>query len=173
MHHSKISGAPNQIEKGTRGMSTNRDMLRFLQRRKFRLVTKWKARLKQNITFQLPTGPEFPYRLVFRAFDEVLRLLKSEMCDVREDFSESLLADQSGGEVPTADQFMEMFLTGRDVFGEFVTSDKTFCASFPGLPRAELGAGIERAMKNLVDREMNEFARLRQTDFRRENQNPA
>ena len=148
-------------------------MLRFLQRRKFRLVTKWKARLKQNITFQLPTGTGFPYRLVFRAFDEVLRLLKSELCEVPEDFIESLLVDQPGSDIPNADQFMEMFLTGRDVLGEFVASDKTFCASFPAPYRNKLGAGIEHVMKNLVDREMNEFARRQQTDFHGEDQNPA
>lgn len=154
-------------------METNREMLRFMQRRKFRLVTQWKACLKQNITFQLPTDHEFPYRLVFRAFDEVIRSLKSEMCGAAPDFNESLLANQSEAETPNADQFMEMFLTGRDVLEEFVSSDETFCASFPGPSRNQLLAGIEHVLKNLVEREMSEYSRLQHSGFPREKRNPA
>ncbi|BET67764.1 hypothetical protein ASA1KI_26820 [Opitutales bacterium ASA1] len=134
-------------------------MLRFLQKRKFRLVTRWKSALKDNIGFQLPSQQHFPYALIFRAFDEVVRLLKSDSSNDRIDLHESLLSEFPGEDCPSADQYMELFLTGRDVLGEFVESDPAFCSLHSTIERQALRSAMEKAFKQLIDREMREHAR--------------
>ncbi len=140
-------------------------MLRFLQKRKFRLVTKWKGSLKENMGFQLPMRSPFPYALIFRAFDEVLHLLKFESPDARPDVNDSFLSSIAGGAAPTADQYMELFLTGRDVLGEFIETDASFCGLFPEAERQNLRTTLERVFKHLIDREMREYARRYSSSF--------
>lgn len=137
-----------------------REMLRFLQKRKFRLVTRWKAALKKNIGFQLPNPVRFPYTLIFRAFDDVLRLAKVEDLETRNDHQETFLdVIEDAESAPTADQYMELFLTGRDVLGEFTEKDEAFCARFSERDRNQLRAALEAIFKHLVDREMHAYAR--------------
>ncbi len=133
-----------------------RPMLRFLQKRKFRLMTRWKGALKGYIGFQPPTRHEFPFALVFRAFDETLRLLKD---DAAVD-GEPLLDGLGIATPPPADHYMELFLTGRDVLGAFVDSDPAFCARFPEKDRRILRASLERAFRRLIEHEMQELARM-------------
>lgn len=142
-----------------------RQMLRFLQKRKFRLVTRWKGSLKENMGFQLPSRSPFPYALIFRAFDEVLHLLKFETTDARPDMSDSFLSAIASASAPTADQYMELFLTGRDVLGEFIETDASFCSLFPDEERQHLRAALERVFKHLIDREMREYARRYSSTF--------
>lgn len=134
-------------------------MLRFLQKRKFRLVTRWKGALKDNIGFQLPSQSPFPYALIFRAFDEVMRLMKSDSGDASLNGPASFLADVDGPATPTADQYMELFLTGRDVLGEFLEHDHAFCALFSETDRHALRTSLERVFRHLIDREMREYSR--------------
>ena len=134
-------------------------MLRFLQKRKFRLVTRWKLALKDNMGFQVPAHAPFPFTLIFRAFDEVIRLLKLDASGTSFDAPESFLANVSDDATPTADQYMELFLSGRDVLGEFLESDPSFCSLFEETPRRELRASLEQVFKHLIDREMREYAR--------------
>lgn len=170
MHQLKHSGKNSRPKFVSSDPEANREMLRFIQRRKFRLVTKWKARLKENISFQLPDGPEFPYRLVFRAFDEVLHLLKLSLSGAPHEPAESLLDGNFPAQVPSADQFMEMFLTGRDVLEEFIGNDGTFCANFTETARDRMRSAVEKVLKDLVEREMGEYSQKlahgRQTDNR-------
>jgi hypothetical protein len=172
MHQLKHSGKKTRPEFVSGDPDANREMLRFIQRRKFRLVTQWKARLKENISFQLPDSPEFPYRLVFRAFDEVLSLLKLSLSGATNESAESLLDGKTPEQVPTADQFMEMFLTGRDVLEEFVNSDGTFCATFAEPARARLRGTVEQVLKDLVEREMGEYSRKWAGGWRTDNRIP-
>lgn len=139
--------------------SMRRQMLRFLQKRKFRLVTRWKGSLKENMGFQLPMRSPFPYALIFRAFDEVLHQLKFEPVDARVEMSESFLGSLAGGATPTADQYMELFLTGRDVLGDFLETDASFRGMFPETERQGLRSALEQVFKHLIDREMREYAR--------------
>jgi hypothetical protein len=134
-------------------------MLRFLQKRKFRLVTRWKAALKENLGVQLPEHVPFPYALIFRAFDEMIRLLKLECPAARASATESLLAGLPPSVVPTSDHFMELFLSGRDVMGEFVGRDASFGALFGEPGRQQAQGALERTFKYLIDREMGEHSR--------------
>lgn len=136
-----------------------RQMLRFLQKRKFRLVTRWKFALKENIGSPLPAQPPFPYMLIFRAFDEVVRLLKFESNVPHRETHESFLSDIHADIPLSADQYMELFLTGRDVLGEFIESDPAFCAMHPADDRQNLRSALEAVFKDLIDREMREHAR--------------
>jgi hypothetical protein len=134
-------------------------MLRFLQKRKFRLVTRWKAALKENLGFQLPEHVQFPYTLIFRAFDEMIRLLKLECPGARGGATESFLAGLPPALAPTSDHYMELFLSGRDVMGEFVGHDSSFCALFGEADRQCLHGALERTFKHLIDREMREHSK--------------
>jgi hypothetical protein len=134
-------------------------MLRFLQKRKFRLVTRWKAALKENLGVQLPEHVQFPYTLIFRTFDEMIRLLKLECPGVPGAANESFLAGVSPTLAPTSDHYMELFLSGRDIMGEFVENDPSFCALFPEADRQCLHSALERTFKHLIDREMREYSK--------------
>ena len=134
-------------------------MLRFLQKRKFRLVTRWKTALKQNIGLHLPSQRQFPYTLIFRSFDEVIRLLKLESLEGYHDPAESFLAEIPDPLTPSSDQYMELFLTGRDVLGEFIDSDSSFCALFSPDDRQNLRSALEQVFRHLIDREMREHSR--------------
>ena len=142
-------------------------MLRFLQKRKFRLVTRWKSALKENIGFQLPLQHDFPYALIFRAFDDVIRQLKSGSIGDRFEVAESLLAEVPEADSSTADQYMELFLTGRDILGDFVDSDKAFCGIYDAADRQELRSDLEQVFKHLIDREMREHVRRNAPTVRR------
>lgn len=137
-----------------------REMLRFLQKRKFRLVTRWKAVLKKNIGFQFPSPVRFPYMLIFRAFDDVIRLSKSERLDPSADSNATFLnALDEKAHAPTADQYMELFLTGRDVLDEFAESDEAFVSRFSERDRNQLRAVLQAVFKYLVEREMTAYGR--------------
>lgn len=155
-------GGTEEIPYSTR---MRRLMLRFLQKRKFRLVTRWKAALKGNIGFQVPSQGQFPYTLIFRAFDDIVRLLKMDSLEGRAEAAESFLAGLPAPVTPTADQYMELFLTGRDVLGEFVEADPSFCALFSEEDRRNLRGALERVFKYLVDREMREYTRRFSSSF--------
>ena len=133
-------------------------MLRFLQKRKFRLVTRWKLALKDNIA-RVPAPQRFPFTLIFRAFDEVIHLLKLDALNAPLQGPETFLADLAEGSLPTADQYMELFLSGRDVLVDFVANDASFAALFSADERQELRSGCERIFKHLIDLEMREYAR--------------
>lgn len=133
-------------------------MLRFLQKRKFRLVTRWKLALKDNIA-RVPSQHRFPFTLIFRAFDEVIHLLKLDALGTPNHAPESFLADLTESCVPTADQYMELFLSGRDVLADFIANDASFAALFTADERQELRGGCERVFKYLIDLEMREHAR--------------
>jgi hypothetical protein len=133
-------------------------MLRFLQKRKFRLVTRWKLALKDNIA-RVPASQPFPFTLIFRAFDEVIHLLKLDELGTPAHAPESFLAHLPGLALPTADHYMELFLSGRDVLLDFITHDASFAALFAEPARQELRAGCERVFRHLIDREMREHVR--------------
>jgi hypothetical protein len=133
-------------------------MLRFLQKRKFRLVTRWKLALKDNIA-RGPASQPFPFTLIFRAFDEVIHLLKLDELGTPVHAGESFLAHLPGIDLPNADHYMELFLSGRDILLEFITEDASFAALFDEGARQELRAGCERVFRHLIDREMREHAR--------------
>ena len=140
-------------------------MLRFLQKRKFRVVTQWKRALKDHIGFQLPIHGEFPFRLIFRCLDEVIYLLKHD------ELEQGLLArptfvDQlEGKHPPTADQYMELFLSGREVLVGFMLNDPAFCKWFPLNEREELCLAVEQAIKTLIHREMTSYSRRYQHSY--------
>jgi hypothetical protein len=134
-------------------------MLRFLQKRKFRLVTRWKFALKENIGSPLPAQSPFPYMLIFRAFDEVVRMLKFEPNDPHFGAHDSFLCDINADISLSADQYMELFLTGRDILGDFIEGDSSFCALYSADDRESLRAALEAVFKTLIDREMREHAR--------------
>lgn len=141
-------------------------MLRFLQKRKFRLVTRWKFALKENIGSPLPAQSPFPYMLIFRAFDEVVRMLKFEANDPHLTAHNSFLCDITAETALSADQYMELFLTGRDVLGDFVEGDSSFCALYSQEDRESLRGALENVFKLLIDREMREHARRFSTGVR-------
>lgn len=144
-----------------------REMLRFLQKRKFRLVTRWKAALKKNIGFQLPSPARFPYMLIFRAFDDVIRLAKAETIDPAADPNTTFLSFiDDDAIIPTADQYMELFLTGRDILDEFAETDPAFCSRFPEAERNRLRSVLQNVFKYLVDREMTAYSRRFSESFR-------
>jgi len=136
-----------------------RQMLRFLQKRKFRLVTRWKFALKENIGSPLPAQSPFPYMLIFRAFDEVVRMLKFDLNDPHVAAHDSFLCDVNADTTLSADQYMELFLTGRDILGDFIEGDSSFCALHSTEDREALRAALEGVFKLLIDREMREHAR--------------
>ena len=136
-----------------------RQMLRFLQKRKFRLVTRWKFALKENIGSPLPAQSPFPYMLIFRAFDEVVRMLKFDLNDPHVAAHDSFLCDVNADTTLSADQYMELFLTGRDILGDFIEGDTSFCALYSAEDRETLRAALEGVFKLLIDREMREHAR--------------
>ncbi len=139
-------------------------MLRFLQKRKFRLVTRWKLALKNNIA-RVPSSHPFPFTLIFRAFDEVIHLLKLDAVGTPPvTASDSFLASLDGESFPSADHYMELFLSGRDVLAEFIEHDASFAAVFPEAERQVLRAGCERVFKHLIDLEMREHARRHHAD---------
>jgi hypothetical protein len=137
-----------------------RELLRFLQKRKFRLVTRWKLALKDNIA-HVPAPHPFPFTLIFRAFDEVVHLLKLDAQGVPAPghAAESFLTDLSGDAFPSADHYMELFLSGRDVLTDFIEHDASFSAMFPASERQVLREACERVFKHLIDLEMREHAR--------------
>lgn len=141
-------------------------MLRFLQKRKFRLVTRWKFALKENIGSPLPAQSPFPYMLIFRAFDEVVRMLKFSPDDPHIAAHDSFLCDINADVSLSADQYMELFLTGRDILGDFIEGDPSFCAIHPEQDRRDLRAALESVFKLLIDREMREHARRFSTGVR-------
>jgi hypothetical protein len=55
-----------------------RQIISFLQKRKFRLVTDWKRALKTNIESQLLIHVDFHFHLIFRCLDEVIFMLKHD-----------------------------------------------------------------------------------------------
>lgn len=140
-------------------------MLRFLQKRKFRLVTQWKRALKDHIGFQLPIHGEFPYRLIFRCLDEVIFLLKHD--DLEPDsFVRPTFVDQLDNEnPPNADQYMELFLSGREVLIGFISNDPSFCKWFPAEERERLCQAVEIAIKALIHREMISYSRRYQHSY--------
>jgi hypothetical protein len=135
-------------------------MVRFLQKRKFRLVTRWKTVLKENIGASLPLQNTFPYALIFRAFDELIHLLKLQAIGVpAANDGSSFLAALDGGPAPTADHYMELFLSGRDVLAEFLSSDAGLSQTFTAEECQAMRAQCEHAFRHLIDREMREYAR--------------
>jgi hypothetical protein len=136
-------------------------MLRFLQKRKFRLVTRWKLALKDNIA-RVPAPHPFPFTLIFRTFDEVIHLLKLDEVGTPPQAPESVLGQLTGGPVPSADHYMELFLSGRDVLLDFSAEDASFAALFPAGARQDLRAACERVFRHLIDREMREHTRRHQ-----------
>lgn len=133
-------------------------MIHFLQKRKFRLIVRWRVALKQNTGFQLPTPAPFPYGLIFRAFQEIIRQLKNLDTPELLAAGEPVLTGLPAEATPTPDQYMEMFLTGRDVLDEFIRTDPGFCATFSITERATLRDALVRAVKELVPREMRAYA---------------
>jgi hypothetical protein len=134
-------------------------MLRFLQKRKFRLVTAWKLALKENAGIQLPAQSSFPYSLIFHAFDEVLRALKQDAAGQDLDPTPIILRGLSDDAAVTADQCMELFLTGRDILGDFIEHDRAFAEFFEEADRRELHSACERVLRHLIEREMHEHSR--------------
>lgn len=134
-------------------------MVPFLRRRKFRLVTRWKAALKGNIRQPLSPPDEFPYTIIFRAFDEVIHLLKLESPPAPSAAPASFLEMLDDSCPPTADQFMELFLSGRDMFAEFCNTDAALRHAFTDEERQALHARCEQAFKYLIEREMPEYTR--------------
>lgn len=140
-------------------------MLRFLQKRKFRLVTQWKRALKDHIGFQLPIHGDFPFRLIFRCLDEVIYLLKHDELEP-DPWARPTFVDQLDSETPpTADQYMELFLSGREVLVSFMLSDPSFCKWFPLEERERLCLAVELAIKTLIDREMTSYSRRYQHTY--------
>ena len=140
-------------------------MLRFLQKRKFRLVTHWKRALKANIGFQLPIHGDFPFHLIFRCLDEIIFMLKHDELEpdpaARPTFVDQLDTENP----PTADQYMELFLSGREVLVGFITNDPSFCKWFPVEEREELCLAVELAIKALIHREMISYSRRYQHSY--------
>jgi hypothetical protein len=132
---------------------------RFLRKRKFRLVTRWKTALKANIRQPLSPPDEFPYTIIFRAFDEVIDLLKFESPPDPNAARSMLLEMLDDARPPTADQFMELFLSGRDVFAEFCTTDAALSHAFTEEERQALHSSCEQVFKYLIEREMSEYTR--------------
>lgn len=137
-----------------------REIVSFLQKRKYRLVIRWKRALQQSSGFDVLAGGSFPFTLIFRAFDEIVRLLKLDSVDEQPEPGRSILPAEPDAELPPVDLYMELFLTGRDVLGEFLERDATFCAAFGPGERLEMRAALERVVKKLIDHEMREHARL-------------
>lgn len=133
-------------------------MLRFLQKRKFRLVTRWKLALKDNIA-RVPAPHPFPFTLIFRAFDEVVHLLRQDGAPASRDAAETCLTGCNTETLPTADQYMELFLSGRDVLSDFLAHDPSFVVLFDAAARAELRTACEGAFRQLIEREMHDYAR--------------
>jgi hypothetical protein len=140
-------------------------MLRFLQKRKFRLVTQWKRALKDHIGFQLPIHGDFPFRLIFRCLDEVIYLLKHEELE-QDPWARPAFVDQLDDEhPPTADQYMELFLSGREILVGFMLNDPSFCKWFPLEEREKLCQAVEQAIKTLIQREMTSYSRRYQHTY--------
>lgn len=136
-----------------------REMLRFLQKRKFRLVTRWKLALKTNIA-RVPAPHPFPFTLIFRAFDEVLHLLKQDNLEsAPAPSTDSFLTAVNSEALPSADHYMELFLSGRDVLGDFIDHDASFAAAFPEKARQEFRSVCEQVFRHLIDLEMREHTR--------------
>lgn len=140
-------------------------MLRFLQKRKFRLVTQWKRALKDHIGFQLPIHGNFPFRLIFRCLDEVIFLLKHDELEPDPSARASFVDQLEDEDPPTADQYMELFLSGREVLVGFIMSDPSFCKWFPLEEREKLGLAVEKAIKALIHREMISYSRRYQHSY--------
>jgi hypothetical protein len=134
-----------------------RQMVRFLQKRKFRLAIRWKLVLTRQIGSRLPSSGPFPYALVFRTFDELVALLKTG--PQRSAPGGSLLAGLPDAAVPVADHYMELFLTGHDVLQEFMENDAAFCARFTPEDRSTFRKEMQQTFKCMVDREMTEHGR--------------
>ncbi len=134
-------------------------LLRFLQKRKFRLVTLWKATLKENIDFQLPIHGEFPFTLIFGTFDEIIYLLKKPDSELAPNPHNSFLDQIQTDHPPSADQYMELFLSGREVLLNFITQNPSFLKMFPEKERTKLIQSIEQTIKHLIDREMSAYSK--------------
>jgi hypothetical protein len=140
-------------------------MLRFLQKRKFRLVTHWKRALKANIGFQLPIHGDFPFHLIFRCLDEIVFMLKHDELEPDPSARPTFVDQLEDENPPTADQYMELFLSGREVLIGFITNDPSFCKWFPLDEREELCLAVEMAIKALIHREMISYSRRYQHSY--------
>lgn len=165
--HNPPKSAEPPVDGSAYAATMRNSMVRFLRKRKFRLVTRWKAALKENIRQPHSPPDEFPYTIIFRAFDEVIDLLKLESPPPPSAARASFLEMLDDNHPPTADQFMELFLSGRDVFAEFCTTDTALSNAFAEEERQDLHAGCERAFKHLIEREMPEFTRRFTADIPR------
>lgn len=129
-----------------------------IQRRKFRLLIGWKTTLKAAASFRLLPPERFPHTLMFRAFQEILRLTKLAASGARLDAGPSLLL-----EVPrddpglSPDQYMDVFLVGREVLADFLASDEKLAATYSADARNRGRHALDVAVRHLVDSEMRAY----------------
>ena len=122
-------------------------------------MTSWKATLKGNIDFQLPIHSEFPFTLIFGTFDEIIYLLKKPIGEFDLNPHNSFLDQMQTDHPLSADQYMELFLSGRDVLLNFISQNASFLKMFPENERTKLALAIEQTIKNLIAREMSAYAK--------------
>jgi hypothetical protein len=137
----------------------SREMLQHLQKKKFRLLVRWKVMLKARASFRVPRLDRFPHALIFRTFDEILRLMRLAAAGAPLDVRQGNLAAHLADRLPSADQYMEILLAGRDVVEEFLGKDTAFCIRFDEDVRDALRVSLAQVIRHLVDREMREFFR--------------
>ncbi len=98
----------------------DREILRQLRRKKFAVLVQWKQELEIKFPLHVDEKARLPPRLLFRSFDEVVCRLKRGEYDTRRSRIFALAGDLTSGSLPPIDRYLEVFLTGEQVLGDFV-----------------------------------------------------
>lgn len=130
-------------------------MVRFLQKRKFRLVTRWKQALRNPGDLHRPEPNPIKNTLIFRVFDDVMREIKTPTDQWSLDTTPGYAHYASDEGVTNPDQYVELFLAGRRVLADFINHDAAFSAQFDRPAREDLQAACDRVLMHFVDRELS------------------
>jgi len=135
----------------------NRGPLVALQRRKFRLLIKWKTTVKASASFRLLPPMRFPHAVIFRAFEDAVQLMRLAAADAPLDQGRQFLAAVRDDADLSPDQYMDIFLGGREVLADFLASDAKLVAHYTVEARNRVRHDLDHAIRHLVDREMREY----------------
>jgi hypothetical protein len=139
----------------------NRGPLAVMQHRKFRLLVRWKNAVKAATSFRLLPPAAFPHAVIFRAFEELVRLTRLAATGAPLDSGKSFLPLVHDDAGLSPDQYMDVFLVGREVLADFLASDASLVGKYSSEVRNGVRHALNDATRHLVDREMRGYAARR------------
>ena len=111
-----------------------RDIFQHLRKKKFRLLTRWKQRLEESFPLETTDLPRPPPLLLFRTFDECLRLLRQEPPENdpgSNPFTNLAWTDKDEREAMPDERWWTIYLIGEEVVADYVMNESKLREKYP------------------------------------------